>query len=254
VDESIFEEHPSDSCASPESGYQPMSILDMEYNRLFGGKNQENNCKCTGAACRPQYEDIYSLKPKVALTRSSESDATSDGVTHRSVSASNVLRSHSPISDNSLSSSSGISSHASYYSAFVDIPRQTGVPQSPVYKLPPRPPKHVRQPSDPTSAIASEPVSKPVTKSNSFRLFNSPKLLKKFSTPKYQRERRQEKEKLKTPDDVKEPKNFFLNSPKLARALMSFRKEASGSNSESVSSSEPVDDGPGPYEGPDCLI
>lgn len=171
------------------------------------------------------------MKPKVEATRSSESDVTGDSSPHRSVSATKLHRSQSPNSDNSLSSSSGISS---YYSAFVDMPNDQ---RSPVTRLPPRP----KLPSESGPEPPERPTGNKPVKSNSFRLFNSPKLLKKFSTPKYHKERRLEKT-VKTPDDVKKPGNFFLNSPKLARAIFGFKKEAN------ALSGEPCEEGPGPYE------
>jgi hypothetical protein len=54
-------------------------------------------------------------------------------------------------------------------------------------------------------------------------LFGSPKLLKKLSTPKYQKERHLEKRDVKVVED-KKPGKLFLNSPRLARAIFGYKK------------------------------
>lgn len=138
VDENIFKDDHSGACTSPESGY--LSILDKEYNRLFGSSSQDSlrSSNPLRSATTPDVPALCDRKP-VCNTRSSESDS---GVNLRSISSSHLNRNHSPTSDNSLSSSSGISS---YYSAYLELPPKPKPLQScPAVKLPPKP-AHMRQ-------------------------------------------------------------------------------------------------------------
>lgn len=260
-----------------------VSVLDKEYNKLFG-RDTAPSSKAPMSATSREIFNLYTPKPRTvfAHTRAdSESSCCNanedalcgktDQTPQRSVSATKMDRSHSPISDNSLSSSSGISS---YYSAHQEIPSSVEPDKSTVSLcLPLHLPGHLPlegslsaepnahgEPGDTNLTTASpspkstSSSSKNSSISSSFRLFSSPKLLKKFSTPKYQKERHQEKVKSdvkitkSTPDAQKSPTSktsrFFLNSPKLTRAFFGSPgiKKAEKSKVNSISAGVQTDD------------
>ncbi|KAI1286798.1 Connector enhancer of kinase suppressor of ras 2 [Halotydeus destructor] len=203
VDESIFEDQITAlNCSTPESGYlsQSMStLLDKEYERVFGGRQSaESNLKSiVPASCGPLNRQLHAMnqtKMRTGVAQSSESDTTTTSDEPHVYS----LRAHTPTSDSTLSShSSGISS---YHSAYTELPVPKQFTNHVYEKLPPKPGR-MRHPSDPKTEAEARPAINLPVKSSSFRFFNSPKLLRKFSSPKYQKERRHDKKDIKHPLD-----------------------------------------------------
>ena len=241
---------------------EELSFLDREYNRLYGMKKPNERLSpktplppyVPKSAPTAEIENIYLSKPR---TTSASSIGHFDDSSPQLTPAHYRDRPNTPSSsDNSMSSSSGISS---YYSTYLEIPaqqmhrmqnhkRQTAstssyhsAKSSPLQStdvshnrafdfseaavgLKKTPPEDV-SPNDSSSKAAKGQKS-------SFRLFSSPKLLKKLSTPKYHKERHLEKKDVKDvtskvlASDATEvarpsPKTsrLFLGSPKLTRAL-----------------------------------
>lgn len=200
VDPNIFAKSPTDPSSSN------LSILDREYNRLFGNKSpnelQQAVPPRSAVTTTEVVADLYGLK---MTSHKDTSHQTGNGGRTLSESDAGLLRSQSPISDHSISSSSGISSsnnstyidsvallHPSASSCLSNNGKNNLAHQ--VFHS-----QDFLNQSEASSATASaKQASKPV-KSNSFRLFHSPKLLKKFSTPKYHKERRLEKRDTKSP-------------------------------------------------------
>ncbi len=250
-----------------------LSFLDREYNRLYGVKKPNERLSPKNAvspfvpksATSVEIENLYTSKPRttssssIGTTNIDETQFSSPTVRERPQTPSS--------SDNSMSSSSGISS---YYSTYLEIPaeqmyrimnkRQTSTSSYHSAKSSPTPsdcrqteyqiddkPSAQQTTSLPLSntsgegwAQSSQKPNKSPTKSSSFRLFSSPKLLKKFSTPKYHKERHLEKRdvnKLTTDEKQSKTGRLFLGSPKLTRALF-----GSSSKKAQTLPSEPVID------------
>lgn len=277
------------SCDNTATKEEHLSVLDREYNRLYGNKSprearpitplklnmplgsrspqtQPKQLSSPRSVSSQEIKDIYMSKQR----KTSTSDYNSDERTQFAV------RPHTPSSDNSMSSSSGVSSY--YYStdpktnpdampcsscekvnstsfsskASFDTALSSplvSTPASSVFESSQR--SLMKSPTSPslmnacnTSPISPKSSSKsPITKSSSFRFFSSPKLLKKFSTPKYQKERHFERQKdgTKVCDDSENDSNnkelkdlkekpakskLFLGSPRLHRAFFGTKKSS----------------------------
>ena len=236
----------SDELSSKSNG---LSVLDREYNRIFGGKKpnqaqlspRQNSPKqlqnLVSSASSIEIENLYTSRPKPVLSpiMKSKSSIKNDSPVCGSPSPFKNDRPPTPASssDNSMSSSSGISS---YYSMYLEIPAEqmnriinTSQGSTSSFHSTKSSPITLEcqnrvQTSTPTSSSAAQsPLkSKSPTKSSSFRFFSSPKLLKKFSTPKYQKEKHSEKKdvfKTGCEDKMTKTERLFLGSPKLTRAF-----------------------------------
>ena len=196
VDPEIFSK-----VASPESG--TMTMLDREYNRLFGDKSPLELNRCVPPRTSTDIvSNIYGITSDIHVNTE-----TSSSSLPRNCPFSNNIRSHSPTSDKSCSSSSGISSSGHSISVGSSTNRLEFQSRN-------------NEPSNDdvftNQELNTDAKSRKPVKSNSFRLLSSPKLLKKFSTPKYHKGRRQEKKDVKSPDETKSTSGFFKVSRSLA--------------------------------------
>lgn len=216
VDPDIFSKAPS-----PEGG--SLTMLDREYNRLFGDKSPLELNRCVPPRTSTDVvSDIYGIT-KDPVKQDLVSSAASRNCQKYSPYSSSMNRSHSPISDKSCSSSSGISSTHSISvgssSNRLEVPVRTEGVVDDVF---------TSQELMDTDAKSKKPV-----KSNSFRLLSSPKLLRKLSTPKYQKGRKQEKKDIKSPDETKSTSGFF----KVSRSLASVDQSKGLRRSQSINRS-----------------
>ena len=253
------ESKPMNESQSPNE----LSILDREYNRLYGTKKPNERLspkKLTPfvpkSASSAEIENIYTSKPrKTSVSSIGHFDDSPQLTPFGGRDRPNTPSS----SDNSMSSSSGISS---YYSTYLEIPaeqmhrmknnrRQTSTSSYHSTKSSSSPSADCPQSKAKSNELPvcednenTPKANKSPQKSSSFRLFSSPKLLKKLSTPKYHKERHLEKkdvnnkvtpfeETTKDMTTVTKTSRLFLGSPKLTRALF-------GSSGSSKKNSPPI--------------
>jgi len=254
----------ANSQCSPDSQKNDIyvSFLDKEYNKLFGNKSPGEVTAVTTtpkpkSATSEEIANLYLTKSSLTAKQSIESDSTSTSEEsngssiNRSVSATKLDRScNSPISNNSLSSSSGISS---YYSSHVNSTLDQA--NNSINSLSSPNPSYSSSlstsvsedtnhgstrlmtsnelisssnnngkysPSFEKSSDQEKCMRSPSSKST-FRLFSSPKLLKKFSTPKYQKERNLERKDggFKVAEDETQSleSKLIVYSPPLTRTI-----------------------------------
>lgn len=207
---------------SKQSPNESLSFLDREYNRLYGVKKPKERLSpkippfVPKSASSAEIENIYTSKPRTTSSSSIGHFDDTSSPPMRSF-GSTRERPHTPYSsDNSMSSSSGISSyyseiHAEQMQRIRNIKRQTSsssfnsAKSSPphshssnAFDFSDRSIEQLKTPPNESyeeNGDNSSKSTKSPQKSSSFRsfVFSSPKLLKKLSTPKYHKERHLEK-------------------------------------------------------------